>query len=212
MPRFYQVRPAVVFVMTKNRKVARLPLAIVVVIVALNLLLAGFAGAQPPAFPGAIGQGAAAVGGRGGDVYHVTNLLDYEEDKGESEIEGSLRHAIRSASGPRTIVFDVGGAIKLHGRLEIQNNKLTIAGQTAPGGITVWGYPVEVSKASDVVIRYLRVRTGDFNARAPRVAGSSGGAGRPRGEGSGRRHGQRARRRPLRSRHRRPCFGRVGYG
>jgi hypothetical protein len=162
--------------MTKNRDIAPASSPITIVVVALNLLMANSVLAQPPAFPGAVGQGAASVGGRGGDVYHVSNLSDYEEDKGETKIEGSLRHAIRSATGPRTIVFDVGGAIKLHGRLEIRNSKLTIAGQTAPGGITVWGYPLDVSKASDIVIRYLRVRTGDFNARAPRLAGSANSA------------------------------------
>jgi hypothetical protein len=137
------------------------------------------AAAELPAFPGAVGQGAAASGGRGGDVYHVINLLDYSSDKDEPKIQGSLRHAIESAAGPRTIVFDVGGAIKLHSRLEIHKSNLTIAGQTAPSGITVWGYPVDVSKASDVVVRYLRVRTGDFNAKAPAgsAAAAAGGNG-----------------------------------
>jgi hypothetical protein len=119
------------------------------------------------AFPGAVGQGAAATGGRGGDVYHVTNLSDYSDDKGETKIPGSLRHAIRSAKGPRTIVFDVSGAIGLHAPLQISKSNLTIAGQTSPRGITVYGYPCNVSKASDVVIRYIRARTGDFNAQAP---------------------------------------------
>ena len=132
-------------------------------------------GAELPAFPGAVGQGAAATGGRGGDVYHVTNLSDYDDDKGEPKIPGSLRHAIRSAQGPRTIVFDVGGAIKLRAPIEIHKSKLTIAGQTAPGGITVWGYPMEISKASDVVVRYMRARTGDFNARRRRLRKSPQG-------------------------------------
>jgi len=132
---------------------------------ATTLFLASTSIAELPAFPGAVGQGAAAVGGRGGSVYHVTNLLDYNSDHGEASIEGSLRHAIRSATGPRTIVFDVGGAIELRCRLAIRNSNLTIAAQTAPGGITLWGYPVDISKASDVSIRFLRVRTGDVNAK-----------------------------------------------
>ncbi|QEG36443.1 pectate lyase family protein [Bythopirellula goksoeyrii] len=117
------------------------------------------------AFPGAVGQGAASTGGRGGDVYHVTNLEDYKphEDK---KIPGSLRHAIRSAEAPRTIVFDVGGPILLKAPLQILKSDLTIAGQTAPGdGVTLWGYPLEISRGKDVVIRYLRVRLGDFHAR-----------------------------------------------
>lgn len=117
------------------------------------------------AFPGAVGQGAAAIGGRGGDVYHVVNLDDYDP-KTETKIPGSLRHAIRSAEGPRTIVFDVGGAIALHAPLPIRKDRLTIAGQTAPApGITLWGYPVEIVGCRDVVVRYLRVRLGDFHIR-----------------------------------------------
>src|SRR6478672_9106879 len=100
------------------------------------------------AFPGAVGQGAAAVGGRGGDVYHVTVLSDYSETKGEPTVEGSLRYGIESTKGPRTIVFDVSGGIRLHTPLEIRKDKLTIAGQTAPGGITVWGYPLNIDRSS----------------------------------------------------------------
>jgi hypothetical protein len=149
-----------------NGRVSRLPRSLFVLVIAA----AGAAAvaAPLPSFPGAVGQGAVATGGRGGDVYHVTNLLDYHSNR-DPKIEGSLRHAIRSATEPRTIVFDVGGAIKLRDRLEIRKNNLTIAGQTAPRGITIWGYPVEISGASDVVVRYVRVRTGDFNVRGPKA-------------------------------------------
>jgi hypothetical protein len=78
------------------------------------------AAAATPAFPGAVGQGATATGGRGSDVYHVISLADYNPAKNEVKIVGSLRHAIRSAKGPRTIVFDVGGAIAQAAPLEVQ--------------------------------------------------------------------------------------------
>jgi hypothetical protein len=126
----------------------------------LALALSGFApgvlAAEVPAFPGAVGFGAFAVGGRGGDVYHVTHLGDSGP--------GSLRQGIESAVGPRTIVFEVGGTIDLSRSLVIDRSFLTIAGQTAPGGIGTRGYPVNVSGASDVVIRFVRFRTGDLHA------------------------------------------------
>ena len=137
--------------------------------------------AAPPAFPGAVGQGALATGGRGGDVYHVTTLADYNP-KTEPKIEGSFRHAVRSAEGPRTVVFDVSGPIALHAELEIRKNDLTIAGQTSPGGVTFWGYPVEVSNAKNVILRHLRFRTGDFHARRPAGKGAAGQ--RPTGGGN----------------------------
>ena len=119
-------------------------------------LLALAAAASTPrelvAFPGAEGAGRLAAGGRGGRVLRVTNL----DDSGP----GSLRAAI-DAKGPRTIVFDVGGTIRLKKPLVIRNGRVTVAGQTAPGGgITVRDRVFEIA-ADDVVVRYLRARLGD---------------------------------------------------
>ena len=133
---------------------------------ALLLCLSGAhaAPARVAAFPGAVGQGASARGGRGGDVYHVTSLDDYVPDR-EPKNPRQSRHALRSAQGPRTIVFDVSGVVQLHAPLAILKSELTVAGQTSPGGITLCGFPLEISRGHDVVIRYLRVRTGDFHVR-----------------------------------------------
>ncbi len=106
------------------------------------------------AFPTAEGHGRLAKGGRGGDVYHVTNL----NDNGA----GSLREGIESASGPRTIVFEVSGTIKLKSNLVVSKSYITIAGQTAPGdGITLRGGTFNIHDAEHVIVRYLRVRYGD---------------------------------------------------
>lgn len=114
-------------------------------------------GSKQPAFPGAEGFGKYARGGRGGDVYHVTNLND--------DGPGSLRYGIDTADGPRTIVFDVAGTIQLAKPVKMQNKSyLTIAGQTAPGkGITIRDHPITINKCSDIVVRYLRLRLGDKN-------------------------------------------------
>ena len=108
------------------------------------------------AFPEAEGYGAYALGGRNGDVYHVTNL----DDAGA----GSLRFGIQNApANGRTIVFDLSGTIYLNSRLNINKPFVTIAGQTAPGdGITVAGETTVVNGTHDVIIRYMRFRAGDL--------------------------------------------------
>lgn len=104
-----------------------------------------------PAFPGAVGFGADTVGGRGGRVIEVTNL----NDSGP----GSLRAAIEE-SGPRTVVFRVGGTIDLTDSIDVRNPNITIAGQTAPGGgIALRGGGITI-RTSQVIIRFLRIRPG----------------------------------------------------
>lgn len=124
------------------------------VLLALGVLSAALpvAAQSLTAFPGAEGAGKFTVGGRGGRVIAVTNL----NDSGP----GSLRAAVE-ASGARVVVFRVAGTIWLKSLLKVVNPYLTLVGQTAPGeGITVAGHEFRI-EAGQVIVRYLRFRTGD---------------------------------------------------
>jgi pectate lyase len=125
----------------------------------LAVLLASGAAAALPTFPGAQGFGAAATGGRGGQVLKVTTLT--------ASGTGSLQWALDQA-GPRIIVFAVSGVI--NGDVHIPHGDVTIAGQTAPGaGITIHGhlYTTFGTTFGNIVIRHLRVRAPASNADWP---------------------------------------------
>ena len=106
------------------------------------------------AFPGAEGGGKYSFGGRGGNVYVVTNLND--------DGPGSFRWACEQG-GARTVVFNVAGVIQLKTPVMIRAPYITIAGQTAPGdGVCIAGESVWIN-THDVVIRYMRFRRGITN-------------------------------------------------
>ncbi|MDQ0463669.1 pectate lyase [Caulobacter ginsengisoli] len=138
---------------------------------AAGLLLTPLSGAAKPAapaapapvlaFPGAQGWAAVTPGGRGGRIIKVTTLA--------GDGPGSLREAI-NASGPRIIVFEVGGVIDLDTKtLVVKESFVTIAGQTAPSpGITIIRGGMDVS-AHDVVMQHIRIRSGE--AGRPKKSG-----------------------------------------
>ena len=107
-----------------------------------------------PAFPGAVGGGKYATGGRGGEIYHVTNL----NDSGA----GSFRDAVSQSN--RIVVFDVSGTIELKSNVVCSSN-ITIAGQTAPGGsgITLKNYKFGMG-GDNIIVRYISSRPGPYNA------------------------------------------------
>lgn len=143
----------------------------------LFALLIGVVKAQTPAFPGAEGGGMYTTGGRGGVVYYVTTLEDDVNIGNLMTKEGSLRWCL-SRTGKRTIIFKVGGTIRLNSQLSIKSGNVTIAGQTAPGdGICIADYPVSVS-ADNIIIRYLRFRMGDDKLTADEADGADALGGR----------------------------------
>lgn len=128
--------------------------AIFATIAAATLAVSGFSATanQLPA-PLQVTQG-----GAGGRIVRVTSLA--------ATGPGSLREAL-DATGPRIIVFEIGGVIDL-GRtsLDIRSGQVTIAGETAPGpGITIVRGGIDV-RANDVILSHIRVYTGaDGQAR-----------------------------------------------
>jgi len=117
---------------------------------AVGCVLANQTARSQIAFPGALGFGAHATGGRTGTVYHVTNL----NDSGT----GSFRDAVSKSN--RIIVFDVGGYIQLKTAVSVKSN-ITIAGQTAPGGgIGFRGGEISFASSTNIICRYIRIRPG----------------------------------------------------
>lgn len=117
------------------------------------------------AFPAAQGYGRFARGGRFGRIIEVNTLEDYNLPGGETAIPSSLRYAMEVEKGPRIVVFKVGGNINLKRRITIPNDggDVYVAGQTAPGeGICVTRYAFGALGSSDVIIRFVRNRVGDY--------------------------------------------------
>jgi hypothetical protein len=104
-----------------------------------------------------VGYGRWCHAGRYGQVIEVTNL----NDSGP----GSLRDALLNHTGPRVVVFRVGGVIPLQSKILITKDygDVYIAGQTAPGsGICLTQYNLGPYGSKDVMIRHVRLRVGDY--------------------------------------------------
>ena len=152
-----------------------------IAVAASSVFVASSFGQAIPAFSGADGAGAGATGGRNGDVYHVT-LVD--QNFSDTRV-GTLRYGITSATGPRTIVFDVGGTFRLdkkgtttdpytfdgngwdtQSRLTIGSassvnggSNITIAGQTAPSPVTIMGGTIKPA-GTNIIVRNVTVAAG----------------------------------------------------
>ncbi|MCD8185493.1 MAG: pectate lyase, partial [Rikenellaceae bacterium] len=126
-----------------------------------------FTGGGTIAFPGAEGFGKNATGARASEsreLYRVTNL--------NASGAGSFADAISQPN--RVIIFDVAGVINMGGGTLVLQSNQTILGQTAPGdGVVIYNGRLSSSGASNLIVRYLRVRLG---ASYPSQADAGGAA------------------------------------
>ena len=114
-----------------------------------------------------MGHGRLTRGARAGKnikLYKVTNL--------NSDGPGSFKDAISQPN--RIIVFGVAGVLDLNRETYRLKDNQTILFETAPGdGIELYNGRVSSSNASEVIVRYMRVRMGrQYNKRD---AGDAGG-------------------------------------
>ncbi len=108
------------------------------------------------------GGGAKVKGGDGGTIYRVSRLDDEADPNTGLPMAGTLRYAVNQ-TGARRVVFTTSGTIHLKKELRIKTGSITIDGQTAPGdGICIADYPLVIN-ASNVIVRFVRVRLGDVS-------------------------------------------------
>ena len=119
------------------------------------------------AFPGALGYAKHALGGRGGRVV-VVNTVDDIVNSSDNLM--SLREATTIETGPRTIVFGVGGVFDT-GEAELvmsgeADSNITVACQTAPApGVTIRTYGFSIQNgAHDIIFRHCAIRLISLNS------------------------------------------------
>ncbi|MEM7028056.1 MAG: cadherin domain-containing protein [Chloroflexota bacterium] len=108
-----------------------------------------------------VGFGREVIGGRDGEIYHVTNL----NDSGA----GSLRAGAES-SEILWIVFDVSGTINLASRIDVESNK-TIDGRGQ--NITLQNHGLRISGKDNVVVSHLNIVDGTASEDAIGIRGGS---------------------------------------
>lgn len=108
----------------------------------------------PLSFPGCVGHGRQTQGARAGrniELYRVENL--------NTSGKGSFKDAISQPN--RIIVFGVAGVLDMKKETYVFKDNQTVLFETAPGdGIELYNGRVSSSGASNVIVRYMRMRMG----------------------------------------------------
>ena len=146
-----------------------LPRKSVISLLILTLFAIQLRAQNIPSFPGALGFGNQTTGGWslsgtdhiGGTVYHVTNL----NDSGP----GSFRSGV--GGGGNIVVFDVGGMIQNLSPVSVSSN-VSIEGQTAPGGIQIYGAETSFYGKSNIICRYVHFMDGTLDPNYPGTNGT----------------------------------------
>lgn len=128
-------------------------------------------------FPGAMGYGTdtrAAYGDNQYPTIFIVNNLSNEGGSPENSTRngvsvktGSFRQAVEYDKDNKFIIFEVSGTIPVDDRLVVDNDNVSILGQTAPPpGITLRGCVLQLS-GDDILVQHIRVRVGDGKSNIP---------------------------------------------
>ncbi|QDV91323.1 hypothetical protein RAS2_24190 [Phycisphaerae bacterium RAS2] len=99
----------------------------------------------------------------------VSNGDDYNPEINEEPIEGSLRYCIEEVTGPRLIKVNYNGEIRLKTWLRLEDESyVKITGEYATGaGPTVTGAEFRIKDCNNIVLRYMRFRSGVLDSENP---------------------------------------------
>ena len=152
-------------------------------LILLTLLFSQFAFTQR-VFDTQYGGGSTATGGRNGVLVIVTTLdtsvglTSNTNAQGETYYTGGVSAAFSDNIGARYVIFNLSGNIDVGGgSVTINDDNVTVFGQSAPqGGITFHNGSLVVA-SSNVILRYVRARNGNATQAQMDGSGTTGSSG-----------------------------------
>jgi hypothetical protein len=99
------------------------------------------------------------------DVTDNNGVLADETENGIPVKAGSLRECVNLDVDNKIIIFDISGHIPLGSRLTVDNDYVTIAGQTAPSpGVTLRDNYMRITE-SNILMQHMRIRPGGVGSQ-----------------------------------------------